>query len=333
MRNDGVGMTEGHKFVFVIGVEKCGTTSLYRAMQDSKQFNLPQRKETFYFSSGYEKGPEYFESLFSKPFDARDYNIDITPIYHRSVKTLERIAQFEAQKKIVICLRNPTERAFSHYIHDIRHHVCLGQRSDDFRRIASFSFHDLWAARSPTYFLRYAPCLRDAFDRFGRDNCHVVILENLFEDWDTEAGRLDAFLEFETPVLSGRRFPHVNRNRSLPYMFQLSEAEGGRYRLAQKHYGGVRIFENLDRDQARNALTLQGSFTPSLSQTLANDIAHWFDQDIEEVESLVGMDLSVWHETQPISYPYATVEREDAKKADSGHGAAWAHIGHGLREI
>ena len=326
-------MTESQKFVFVIGVEKCGTTSLYEAMRHSDCFNLPKRKETFYFSSGYERGSKYFESLFAKPFDGPEYNTDITPIYHRSPKALERIAQFEAHKKIVICLRNPTERAFSHYIHDIRYHVCLGQRSDDFRRIASFSFHDLWASRGSTYFLGYAPCLRDAFHRFGPDNCHVVILENLLEDWDTEAGRLDAFLGFETPVLSGRRFPHLNRNQSLPYMFQLSETEGGRYTLAQKHYRGVRIFEDLDRDQARNALTLQGSFTPSLSKTLADDIAGWFYEDIKEVESLVGMDLSMWHETRPISYPYATVEKEDAKHADIGCGAAWAHIGHGLREI
>ena len=174
------------QFLFVIGVEKCGTTSLFRAMQSLPQFNLTKKKEAGFFRSQYDKGMAHFESLFRDSFGGTAYNTDITPLYHRFPAVMRRLQQFKADKKVLVMLRNPVQRAFSHYTHDIINHVTRGERSNDFRETRVFSFLDLWESKA-SYFLRYEPIVRDAFQRFGRRNCYILFFENMVNGWEREA--------------------------------------------------------------------------------------------------------------------------------------------------
>ena len=303
-------MLTDSRFLFVIGVEKCGTTSLYRAMQSLSQFNLTKRKESSFFRTQYEKGISHFESLFSDSFQGKAYNTDITPLYHRFPKALRRIERFDASKKILVMLRNPVKRAFSHYVHDIINHVATGERTVDFKQAATFSFVDLWEKES-AYFLRYQPIVDGAFERFGRQNCHVVFFERMVRDWEREAFALDEFFGFSDPVLASVGLPHENRVESIPYFFTYGTPPGERCWLAQKTAGGVTLFEDLDSVQVGNALATQGSYTLNVSESLVDEMIGWAEPDIAALESLLDIDLTEWRRPFEMKQAFARVEQED----------------------
>ena len=298
------------RFLFVIGVEKCGTTSLYRAMQSLPEFNLTKKKESSFFRTQYEKGISYFESLFSDSFEGEAFNTDITPLYHRFPKVLRRIERFDAKKKILIMLRNPVSRAFSHYVHDIINHVVTGERTANFKQAAAFSFVDLWEKKS-AYFLRYQPIVAGAFERFGKQNCHVVFFEQMVRDWKREATALDDFFGFPDPVLASVELPHENRVESIPYFFTYGTPPGEPCWLAQKTARGVTLFEDLDNAQVSNALATQGSYTLDVSESLVAEMIGWAEPDISGLESLLDVDLSGWRQPFEMKQAFATVEQED----------------------
>ena len=323
------------QFLFVIGVEKCGTTSLFRAMQTLPEFNLTKRKESGFFRSQYEKGLEHFESLFRDSFEGTAYNTDITPLYHRFPMVMHRIQRFKAPKKVLIMLRNPIARAFSHYTHDIINHVSKGERSDHFRSTRVFSFFDLWQTRG-SYFLRYEPIVKDAFSRFGRKNCYVLFFEDMVDDWKREAARLDAFFGFPEPVLASVTLPHANRIETVPFVFGFGKLNDGGYWMARKARGGVIFLDGLNELQIRNAFAAQGSYTLSVPESVVAEMIDWSELDFRALENLLEVDLRAWREPFDLGHSFATVEREDLDTVRTyarEHGGPVSYAGHNLREI
>ena len=116
----------------IVGVFRCGTTSLFHYLKQHPEIKFPKIKEPKYFSSSSinfpQKGPgdktvdegivrcrnEYYE-LFK--------NLDSTKkigeassdyfYYHKSV--IPRIKRELGDVKIIICLRNPVDRSVSAY--------------------------------------------------------------------------------------------------------------------------------------------------------------------------------------------------------------------------
>lgn len=326
----------GSQFLFVIGVEKCGTTSLFRAMESLPQFNLTKRKESGFFRAHYEKGVAHFESHFRDSFRGTAYNTDITPLYHRFPKVMRRLQTFKAKKKkILIMLRNPVKRAFSHYTHDIINHVVTGERSDGFKDTRTFSFLDLWEAKRG-YFLRYEPIVRDAFDRFGRANCHVLFFEDMVDGWHAEASRLDEFFGFAEPVLASVELPHANRIDSVPFIFSFGEAEGGTYWMAQKNRREVAFIDGLADAQVRNAILAQGSVTLAVPESIVVEMTAWFEPDIAALEKLLGVELQEWRGGFDLGHAFASVEREDLETVRAyreDHPGTVSFAGWGLRAL
>ena len=328
-------MNKRARFLFVIGVEKSGTTSLFQAMQALPEFNLTRKKEASFFRTQYEKGIAHFESLFADSFQAQAYHTDITPLYHRFPKVMRRIERFDADKKILMMLRNPVERAFSHYVHDIINHVATGERTDGFRESVAFSFIDLWEKRS-AYFLRYHPIVADAFKRFGPDNCHVLFFEDMVDDWSGAAARLDSFFGFSEPVLGSLSLPHENRKASVPFFFTYGVNSDGSHWLAQKTNRDVVLLENLDRRQVSNAFATQGSYTLAVPESLVSEMVAWAESDTAALESLLGIDLSGWRASFSIEHAFAEVEARDLQFVREHVGSILegaTYAGFGLRRI
>ena len=328
-------MSKRSPFLFVIGVEKSGTTSLFRAMQSLPEFNLTRKKEAGFFRTQYERGIAHFESLFTDSFQAERYNTDITPLYHRFPKVMRRIERFDADKRILILLRNPVKRAFSHYIHDITNHVAKGERTDSFKEAVTFSFVDLWEKRSD-YFLRYYPIVTDAFERFGAENCHVLFFEDMVEDWSLAASRLDSFFGFPDPVLRSVSLPHDNRKAPVPFFFSYGLQPDGGHWLAQKTTRQVILFEKLTARQVRNAFATQGSYTLAVPESLVAEMVAWTEADTASLELLLGIDLGAWKVPFAIQHAFAEVEKGDLefvreRIGDILEGATYA--GFGLRRL
>jgi hypothetical protein len=111
-------MAEPPRVTFLIaGVQKGGTTALFDYLQDYPDLALPATKELHFFdddSLDWER-PDYdvYEGRFPEVAD-RPCG-EATPIYAYWPGSLERIAAYNPAMRLILVLRDPVQRAWSHW--------------------------------------------------------------------------------------------------------------------------------------------------------------------------------------------------------------------------
>ena len=110
-----------------IGAQKCGTTWLARAVKQHPQVSPGKKKELHFFNhrDAYERGLEWYESQFRSRPQTRATG-EFTPNYWWTTGTetsfhylgaAERIAGAYPDLRLIVCLRDPVDRAVSAYFH------------------------------------------------------------------------------------------------------------------------------------------------------------------------------------------------------------------------
>jgi hypothetical protein len=108
----------------IIGAQRSGTTSLYSYLGQHPQLLPAYLKEVHFFDGGlnsnvdnYEKGQAWYRSHFPLRRDvgAQSKTFESSPLYIFNPLTPSRIFDLIPEVKIIAVLRNPTERAISHY--------------------------------------------------------------------------------------------------------------------------------------------------------------------------------------------------------------------------
>ena len=109
----------------IIGEHKCGTTSLFELMMEHPCMISPTGKEPNYFNLHYENGlrwyrshfPTIFYKIFSKITNkSKIVTGEATTHYLSGTNKIPlRIKKLLPSIKIIVILRNPVDRAYSHY--------------------------------------------------------------------------------------------------------------------------------------------------------------------------------------------------------------------------
>lgn len=160
------------KFLIVVGLPKSGTTFLYaETAKRADRFVMPvAAKEVDYFRRG--RDLDQYLSLFEGGAGDGDGTggdrvyMDASPLYIDDLDTsLDNMAHALAGQdvRIVVCFRDPLERAYSHYLHDVAQN----------QKITGHGDYSFW---SPTVMAKYlfplAPRVQALVDRFGTDRVH-----------------------------------------------------------------------------------------------------------------------------------------------------------------
>jgi hypothetical protein len=101
----------------IIGAQKCGTTSLHKYLESHPQLYLLPEKEVPYFSNDEyrARGWEwYVKDFFAQAPPGKLWGKS-TPAYMTSFEVPKRIHAQMPAVKLIALLRNPVDRAFSHY--------------------------------------------------------------------------------------------------------------------------------------------------------------------------------------------------------------------------
>lgn len=103
---------------YCIGTQKAGTTTLHEILKHHPDIYLPERKEAHFFHKDhlFDKGVKwYLEEHFNSVKDEKIIG-SITPDYLYFEKSAKRIFNtFGSDLKFIVILRNPADRAYSHY--------------------------------------------------------------------------------------------------------------------------------------------------------------------------------------------------------------------------
>lgn len=111
-------MAEPPRVSFLIaGVQKGGTTALYEYLAEMGDVALSRQKEPHFFDDDtldWDR-PDYarYHAMFGAP-EGRPCG-EATPIYSYWPRALERIAAYNPAMRLILVLRDPVERAWSHW--------------------------------------------------------------------------------------------------------------------------------------------------------------------------------------------------------------------------
>lgn len=96
----------------IIGAQKSGTTSLFNYLRQHPGTALPEQKEIHFFDKQYQKGAEWYFNHFP---DLNKITGEATPYYLYHPYAAKRIANICPKAKLIVLLRNPIDRAYSHF--------------------------------------------------------------------------------------------------------------------------------------------------------------------------------------------------------------------------
>lgn len=102
-----------HPDFLILGAMRSGTTSMYRYLAEHPSvFMAP--KELQYFTEHFGRGPDWYQSQFAAA--AGTITGEATADYFARASAMGRIAEFAPHAKLIVSLRNPVDRAWSHYL-------------------------------------------------------------------------------------------------------------------------------------------------------------------------------------------------------------------------
>jgi hypothetical protein len=106
----------------IIGAQRSGTTSLYRHLADHPDVRVATGKELQFLSLHHGRGVRWYRAHFPvRPPSVRSF--EASPYYLFHPDAPGRAAAVLPQARFVAVLRDPVERAYSHYLHSRRQGV------------------------------------------------------------------------------------------------------------------------------------------------------------------------------------------------------------------
>jgi hypothetical protein len=199
----------------VIGGQKCGTTSLYHYLTQHPCVAAASKKEIQYFSENLERGEGWYRSHFPRLVGrdpgrllgrGRILTGEATPYYLFHPHAPKRVRESLPGVKLLVMLRNPVERAFSHH----RYHSKLGYETLSFEeavaaepsrlegeldRLQRDEHYEAIAYKHYSYLARgrYVDQLERWFAQFPREQFLILSSEQFFRD---PSGAYREVLEF-----------------------------------------------------------------------------------------------------------------------------------------
>lgn len=158
----------------IVGAPKCGTSSLAAWLRDHPDAYVVPEKELYYFTSEWERGQKWYEQCFAP--DGQRAVGEATPTYLHEHRAHERMAAVIPQARLIAMVRNPVDRAYSHYWH-------WRERKGEERAFDDAIAPEL--AGEDGVFLtpgRYAEHLAALANHFPPEQLHTVVFDDLAAD-------------------------------------------------------------------------------------------------------------------------------------------------------
>jgi hypothetical protein len=279
--------------LFIAGAPRCGTSSLHAYLQGIPGIFMSRIKEPNYFSRVVigDRHPmvkpirnrERYLRLFAEAGDAKVIG-EATPFYLEDPEAPALIHDMVPHAKVLLSLRDPVERLYSHYLMMRNNRPDMGSFMQEIERgLAHPSERDM-AVLSPTTGL-YSRQVARYFRVFGEERVHVLILEEWMRDVPHALEQILAFVgvrhdcgEFADPPQ--RRYAQA-RGPVVRYLF------GNRtISRATEALIPYRI-----RKLVRNTLLMKRGPKPKMDDESRRFLVQYYREDVRRLELLLGRRL------------------------------------------
>lgn len=269
----------------IIGVQKCGTTSLAGQLEQHPAISFCQHKEPDFFS----KNADWKEKLneYHAMYDADESKLrgEASTTYSWFLefpRTAERLYEYNPGLKLIYIVRDPVERVRSHYMHELS------------KARTQFPLEEE-VFRKPTYIShsRYAMQIRPFLERFRKEQVHYILFEDYVKDPVTTLKGVCRFLGIdEEPVGAIDLKP---RNASLD---RLTER-----RIKKVLAPYVRFIPLKVRSLLKGPFVYEMKSKVVLPGELKKILWRHVEDDVHAMEKITGMDLSAWRRSNNTGTP------------------------------
>ena len=287
---------------FVVGAPKAGTTMIYERLKRHPEVFMSEVKEPHFFSDKRERDGAAPLSLteYLALFDgaAGEHAVgEASPSYLHSPDAPRRIAEFAPDAQIVVSLRHPVDRAYSHHLMLRQSGVggsvgpgvagFVASFEEAITRAAAGEEVQIGSGYSQSW---YAEPLSRYIEVFGRERVFVTTLDRLAGGPD-EFGRLFQFLGVDPDadaspvgiVNGGHGPPRSEALRSLVFNDGLI-----------KRFARVIVPAPIRQAVARSIVVRNRAPREDLPAAVRAQLSSVFAEDVERAGGLAGLDLSGW---------------------------------------
>ena len=274
-----------------IGAQKSATSWIAKCLSVHPEVFVADCKETHFFSDDekYSKGINHYHEYFINS-NSNQFVGEYSTSYLTSRKAAERIKLYSPNIKLIVCLRNPVDRAFSHYLH-------LTFKSDN-KTVDSGSLRD--AIKTQPDIIEngmYGKSLSHYFKLFPVNNILVLFYEDIQKDSRDFIKRVYDFIGVDssfTPSFLNIRY-NTSDARSSVYFKKVNKI----YFALKKNVFGRSLIKSLRRIGI-NALMVDSTLGRlktnqiKMSESDRDFIYDIYRDDINKLSDLLGIDLSNW---------------------------------------
>lgn len=301
-----------------MGFAKSGTTLIDFVLRESEEFLLPTRiKETKFFMPTKFTGKldDYLNFYSIKSNSLNEENrvlLECCPPYlHTELDTLESIVSninnMGLDFRLVVNIRNPVYRSFSHYIHNINTHFAHNgftyKRVDDFlnKKLYKYSFWESLQKQKEIQRPSYYEKLKYLISQFGAEKVLLFFLEKDTKNFDAFYQKLCSFCNLDyKPYFKDKELPRINQKQTLPRYYYadskdlIINADGKFFKVDQgsllvSHGNRSRIVRNLTEKRACEIVLSSFYWTDSINQEESREIYDiYFRQDMNQFIELVS---------------------------------------------
>lgn len=182
-----------------IGPDKAGSTWIHRVLSWHPMIFMTPVKDIYFFDRYYARGFKWYLKHFSGVKDELVIG-EVSHDYLYSLEACERIAENLPDVKLMVCLREPIERAFSSYLHLLKHGAIKCNFEEAIEKEPSLIEHGMYAE----YLHRY-------IEIFGKKRICVAVFDELRQDPNGFAKGLFGYLGVNSHDL-----PEELLSRTLP---------------------------------------------------------------------------------------------------------------------
>ncbi len=283
----------------VIGAEKSGTTWLYHNLYQHPDIYLPLTKETHFFNvknsnleavDNFQLGWDWYASFF-KDWSGEKAIGEVTPMYLCDEKAPARIHAALPEVKIIYLLRNPIERAYSHYWMALRKNHLQG------------SFADMIAQKEVRVIQRgnYHQQLQKYYDLFPAENILGFEFEAFFSDKAANMRRIAEFIGVDPEPFAAKAQSKQQAKKSYaapkPKNLALFQAISGGAKLLRRNNFTNRVLDGLKRTGLTGKIKKWNTTSeeyPPMPEAERLRLLDYYQKDIEALEKDFDLNLENW---------------------------------------
>ncbi len=274
--------------LFIGGVQKSGTTYLHNLLKEHPDVfspKYPQEIHFFAFEYDYQKNIKKYQNKF-RSWQGEKIIFQTSPYYLYLPAVPERIANIIPDAKFIFILRNPIDRAYSHYWHSVKYAYETLSFEDAIELETQRINHNLKFKSRYSYLDRgkYFGQIQRFYHHFGSEKVLIILFEDLKEKVNHVIKQCATFLQVDVSLFLQSKISERHKNHSrLPKNCHIQKISS-----SLKETPLLLLSVLIDR------FNLVSTKYPPMKQETRMMLLQYFKQDIHQLQTLIKRDLSDW---------------------------------------